>query len=146
MSAYNSERDLVETFLDNLGAYSPWGDISTSSEFFYQRGKTDVVAVGEDGLVLAFEAKLTRWREALQQAYRNTCFAHRSYVVLPKETALLAYRHTVAFNRRHVGICYVEGEEVVILEDAAEVLPLQPWLSAKAKSYAPGRPEAHAAS
>ncbi len=81
MSAYKNEQHLVETFLRSLTECSPWGSVNTSSEFFYQRGKTDVVAVDEDGLVIAFEAKLTRWKKALQQAYRNTCFAHRSYVV-----------------------------------------------------------------
>lgn len=138
MSLYESEHDLVETFLGNLAECSPWGSVSTSLEFFYQRDKTDVVAVNEKGLVIAFEAKLIKWKEALQQAYRNTCFAHRSYVVLPKETALLAHRHTRAFNQRRVGICYVEEERVVILEDAAETRPLQPWLSDKARVYVTG--------
>lgn len=146
MSVYNSEQTLVEDFLGSLEVSSPWGSVSTGSEFFYQRGKTDVIAVDEDGLVIAFEAKLTKWREALQQAYRNTCFAHRSYVVLPKETALLAYRHAAAFDRRRVGICYIEEEVVVILQDASEECPLQPWLSARAKAHAISTPKEHVTS
>lgn len=138
MTTYSSEHALVENFLGSLASSSPWGHVSITSEFFYQRGKTDVVAVDQTGLVIAFEAKLTKWRDALQQAYRNTCFAHRSYVVLPRKTALLAYRHADAFSRRGVGICYVDGDAVVILQDAAEESPLQPWLSARAKSYATG--------
>ncbi len=145
MSVYDTERALVEDFLGSLTATSPWGSVSVSSEFFYQRGKTDVIAVDDDGLVMAFEAKLTKWRAALQQAYRNTCFAHRSYVVLPKKTALLAYRHTDAFSRRLVGICYVEEDEVVILQDATESTPLQPWLSDRARTHAAETPEAYVA-
>ncbi len=146
MRLYNSEQTLVEDFLTSLAVGSPWGTVSTGSEFFYQRGKTDVIAVDEDGLVIAFEAKLTKWREALQQAYRNKCFAHRSYVVLPKATALLAYRHAAAFNRRRVGICYVEEQAVIILQDASEEFPLQPWLSARAKAHAFCTRQEHATS
>lgn len=124
--------------MDSLATSSPWGSVSIKSEFFYQRGKTDVVAVDQTGSVIAFEAKLTKWRDALQQAYRNTCFAHLSYVVLPRKTALIAYRHANAFSRRRVGICYVDESEVVILQDTAEEPPLQPWLSARAKLYATG--------
>lgn len=136
MSQYTSEQALVEDFLQGLLRSSPWGCLSTGSEFSYQRGRTDIVAVDEDGLVIAFEAKLTKWRDALQQAYRNTCFAHRSYVVLPKKTALLAYRHTDAFNRRRIGICYVDADAIVLLQDAETTYPIQPWLSEEARSYA----------
>jgi hypothetical protein len=139
VSLYVSEQALVEEFLERLTAYSPWGDLNTGSEFFYQRGRTDVIAVDEGGSVIAFEAKLTKWKDALQQAYRNTCFAHLSYVILPKKTALLAYRHTDAFSRRGIGICYVDRdtdqETVVILHDAEEAHPLQPWLSDRARSF-----------
>ena len=39
-------------------------------------------------ILMAFEAKLKDWRYGLDQAYRNTCFAHKSYVVVPEATAL----------------------------------------------------------
>jgi hypothetical protein len=139
VNVYVSEQALVDEFLEELTVCSPWGSLDTGLEFFYQRGKTDVIAVDEANSVIAFEAKLTRWRDALQQAYRNKCFAHRSYVVLPKKTALLAYRHTDAFSRRGIGICYVDRdtdrETVIVLHDAEEDHPLQPWLSDRARSY-----------
>lgn len=138
MSLYSSERVLVEDFLERLSSTSPWGKVTTSLEFFYQRGRTDIIAVDETGAVIAFEAKLRRWKDALQQAYRNTCFAHRSYVVLPKTIAEAAHRHSEAFARRGVGICYVDGDIIVILHDASEAHPLQPWLSDKAKAQANG--------
>jgi hypothetical protein len=135
MSAYSSEQDLVNDLLHYLAQGSPWGDVLTGSEFFYQRGKTDVIAVNRDGRVIAFEAKLAKWRDALHQAYRNTCLAHWSYVVLPKDVAMRAYDNIEAFERRRVGICYVEATRVVVLWDAVETSPLQPWLSEKAAMH-----------
>ncbi len=137
VSSYANEQDLVDDFLDHLSRSSPWGRISTRPEFPYQSGRTDIVAVDEAGHVLAFEAKLLKWRNALQQAYRNTCFAHRSYVVLPKEVAMRASRAGAAFNSRQVGICYLE-DGVQILQEAAVVKPLQPWLSARATQHVIG--------
>jgi hypothetical protein len=91
--------------------------------------------VDDDGCVIAFEAKLIKWREALQQAYRNTCFAHRSYVVLPKDTAMLAHRYSAEFSLRGIGICYIWQEGVIVLQEAGETEPLQPWLSRQAISW-----------
>lgn len=131
---YASERHLVEDFLDQLSRTSPWGAVSTRPEFPYQGGRTDIVAVDQAGRVIAFEAKLAKWRDALRQAYRNTCFAHRSYVLLPKEAAMRASRAGADFTRRQVGICYLE-DGVQILQEAAEVKPLKPWLSARAAQH-----------
>src|SRR5262249_54490277 len=134
-----NEKDLVEDFIGHLAIQSPWGRVKTNAEFFYQHGKTDVVALDPNGRVIAFEAKLVKWKQALHQAYRNTCFAHRSYVLLPKETAMIAFQAAAAFDQRRVGICYVD-QGVVILQDAEEVRPLQPWLSDKAARHVLGGP------
>jgi hypothetical protein len=112
---FDSEGALVDKFLTCLRTVSPWGKVMAGVEFFYQRGRTDVVAVDDDGRVIAFEAKLLKWREALQQAYRNTCFAHRSYVVLPRHTAMLAHRYSAEFALRGIGICYIWQEGVIVL-------------------------------
>jgi len=132
---FDSEGALVDKFLDCLRTVSPWGSVKTGVEFFYQRGRTDIVAVDDGGCVIAFEAKLTKWREALQQAYRNTCFAHRSYVVLPKHTALLANRYSAEFELRGIGICYIWQDNVIVLQEAGEADPLQPWLARQAISW-----------
>ncbi len=118
------------------GASTPWGTVRVGEEFFYQRGRTDVIAVTKEGCVLDFEAKLTRWRDALHQAYRNTCFAHRSYVVLPESTAKLAAQYLSEFQKRSVGLCYItESCEVVVALEASSVTPLLPWLSEQAVAH-----------
>jgi hypothetical protein len=99
------------------------------SEFSYQRGRTDIVGLIEGGDVVAFEAKLTRWRDALHQAYRNLCFAHFSYVVLPRETALRAAQYEAEFSRRAVGICYVDNGALTHVWEPRRTEPLQPWLT-----------------
>jgi hypothetical protein len=133
MSNYSSEKALVDSFLASLrGARTPWHCAQISTEFFYQRGRADVVAVDIDGQIIAVEAKLEKWRVALHQAYRNTCFANLSYVLLPKSVAFHAHRFLSEFERRRVGICYVEANEAHILQPASVVHPLQPWLSGRA--------------
>jgi|GEM_PF-1776810 hypothetical protein len=139
MGGYLTETALLDEFLCHLERFpSPWGAVQVAREFFYRNGRTDVIALASDGCVLAFEAKLERWRAALHQAYRNTCFAHRSYVVLPKEVALRAQRYTAEFDRRGVGLCYVDKEGLVVLKEATKSEPIQPWLSGLATSHASG--------
>ena len=128
-----TEEFLVETFCTALETQSnPWGPVSLVREFGYLRGRTDVVAVNDDDCVIAFEAKLDRWRTALNQAYRNTCFAHQSYVLLPKQVAVRASRYPFEFERRGVGICHLDDGQVVVLRPARTVMPLQPWLAEQA--------------
>ena len=127
------EEDLVSTLLDQIQApTAPWDIASVGTEFDYRRGRADVVAVSRDGIVVAFEAKMDRWKVALWQAYRNTCFAHRSYVVLPSERAHSAHRRGAEFERLGVGLCSVEEEGIVILVESNAFAPIQPWLTEKA--------------
>ncbi len=132
-----SEKALVNCFLQQArDDSSPWGQIKVRLEFFYSRGRTDVVAVSEDGKVLAFEAKLTKWRVALRQAYRNKCFADRSYVVLPESSGISASRFEAEFARLGVGLCFVSENDLMIVHDAPNSTPLQPWLRERAVSFA----------
>jgi hypothetical protein len=137
MTTYASEQDLVDKFLICLQQDdAPWVSQGVYKEFFYQRGRADIVALTEDGEVIAVEAKLTRWRDALQQAYRNTCFAHRSYVLLPTHAAKIAERHRNAFERRGVGLCSVADGKLSILYPAPRAKPLQSWLCDEAAGLA----------
>jgi hypothetical protein len=132
---YRTERQLVRDFVGSVTVdHAAFGPLQLTREFFYQRGRTDVVGVCSEGTVLAFEAKLTKWRTALQQAYRNTCFAHRSYVVLPWSTAQLANQYVAEFQRRKVGLCTVRDGSVVVLQAALRSEPIEPWLSRVATS------------
>lgn len=130
---FEKEQDLVADFVASLeDAGNPWGDVTFTREFFYHRGRADVIAVSEDGSVIAFEAKLSRWREAINQAYRNTCFAHQSYVLLPRPIALRASLFSDEFRTRRVGLCYVEAGQITIVHEAPLQVPIQPWLSDQA--------------
>ncbi|HEV2716281.1 MAG TPA: hypothetical protein VGU64_13525 [Terriglobales bacterium] len=138
-NGYDSESSLVDHFVGRLeAALMPWGTVQVGREFDYSRGRTDVIALTESGQVIAFEAKLTRWKEALDQAYRNRCFAHHSFVVFPKQTAMNAYRREAEFTRRGVGICYLENDQIIILLDPQHSDPLQPWLTEIASARASG--------
>lgn len=136
-SAFESEKYLVSVFCEALSSQNhPWGEVSATVEFGYIRGRTDVVVVEPDSRVMAFEAKLADWRGALQQAYRNTCFAHASFVIFPKPTALHASKFSHEFQQRGVGICYLEEGKVVVLRDADSREPIQPWLASQAAQAA----------
>ncbi len=130
---YQYEQDLVDHFLAVIDAdEAPWGPLALVPEFFYHRGRVDVVGVSPIGRVFAFEAKLTRWREALQQAYRNTCFAHKSYVLLPMAAAGIAQQYSAEFGRRGVGLCSLGDNNLVVVHDSPMNEPIQPWLARKA--------------
>lgn len=134
---FSDEQSLVRVFVKHVQKVtSPWGEIKIKPEFFYNRGRTDLVAVSEDGKVIAFEAKLKRWKTALHQAYRNKCFADLSYVVLPEDSAPSASRYSGEFMRRGVGLCFVSHSDLAIIHEAVQSAPLQPWLREQALSFA----------
>jgi hypothetical protein len=133
---YSREEILVQDFLKCLpvSPFSKEGPIKFVTEFDYRRGRTDVIALNSDGEIIAFEAKLERWREALHQAYRNTCFAHYSYVILPEDTAKLAHKYYKEFSKRSVGLCYLSSGELIIAHRANRTDPFQEWLSYQAST------------
>ena len=131
--AYQCEQELVDHFLAVIDAdQTPWGPLAVVPEFFYHRGRVDVVGVSPSGRVYAFEAKLTRWRDALHQAYRNTCFAHQSYVLLPTTAAGVAEQYSAEFDRRGVGLCSLAENSLIVVHDSSLNEPLQPWLAKEA--------------
>ncbi len=136
---YRNERGLVRDLISCLrgSKAGPWRVQEFATEFEYRRGRTDIIAVDEDGDVVAIEAKITRWRDALRQAYRNRCFAHRSYIVVPKPVAIHAASESEdEFTRRRVGLCYVERGDVIISIEAEKREPIQLWLTAQALVHA----------
>ncbi len=133
---FSDERSMVCCFTMHLReASSPWGIVRLGTEFYYQRGRADVVAVLEDGTVIAFEAKLKRWKDALHQAYRNLCFADASFVVTPREIAPILARHQAQFVRFGVGLCTVSEDSIAIIHQPPVVQPLQPWLGQRAMEH-----------
>ena len=129
---FDTEQLLVNNFVGLLESRStPFGDVSFACEFDYSRGRTDVVALRDGDHVIAFEAKLKDWRTALHQAYRNTCFAHQSFVLLPKIAALNALNCREEFEMRRVGLCYLDGAHLVVLHDSPSTPPIEPWLASE---------------
>lgn len=136
ISMYNSEQELVDRFLEKMSDNNPWNVSMFSTEFNYSRGKTDIVAISFTNEVIAIEAKLSKWRYALQQAYRNRCFADKSYVLLPMDIAISAIQHEKEFNKRGVGLCSIKDNHIIILREAVTEAPIQPWLQQAALRYA----------
>lgn len=133
---FPDERSMVCCFVEHMqGLLSPWGKLTLQTEFYYQRGRTDVVAVASDGTVIAFEAKLARWKDALHQAYRNLCFADVSFVVMPKEATQSLVRHQAEFVRYGVGLCTVSEDGITVIHQPPAGKPLQPWLRHRAAEY-----------
>lgn len=128
-----SEQQFVDSFIARLNeGCSPWGKVKVSTEFFYQSGRTDILVLTEDGELIAFEAKLQRWKTAAHQAYRNTVFADRSYVLVPERTASLAYKSEHEFERRQVGLCSIVNETIAIFRPAEKIEPLNNCLRERA--------------
>lgn len=136
---YSSEQELVDQFVIRVDQnLSPWKISEFNTEFDYSRGRTDIVLVDISGNVIAIEAKLDKWKYAIQQAYRNRCFANLSYVLLPHDVAMHACAYTRELDMRGVGVCSIEGDAITILYEAPADEPLQPWLNEKAIEYAKG--------
>lgn len=135
---YISEADLVQDFLALLQqGQSPWGTVETTTEWDYRTGITDVLVRTDEGHLVAFEAKLTDWRRATHQAYRNTTFAKRAYVVMPLKAAERASTHAEIFSRYGVGLCSVQKNSVSIIIEAPELdeEPLLPWMHRRAHLF-----------
>lgn len=133
---YKRESALVSDFTRHLRGPNSFRPVSKiRAEFDYGGGKADLVALTTEGEVIAFEAKLSRWRVALHQAYRAQGFAHRSFVVLPEAAAALAIYFEEEFLRRRVGLLVVNGNGVRALIEAQASPPLLPWLNARAAAF-----------
>lgn len=133
-ATFRLEKNLVTHFARCLHkGDSPWGRVRIAFEYDYLGGWTDVLALSPAGQLVAFEAKLARWRDALHQAYRTRCFANQSFVVLPDATARVAAQHLSEFSRRRVGLCSVSPDRgIQVLLDAEVSMPFQPWVASRA--------------
>ena len=71
--------------------------------------------------LVAIEAKLRRWRDALSQAVEYKRFADKSYVLLPELHAEVAMRHLDAFEDSEVGlVVYGDYGVRVVLETSVQ--------------------------
>ncbi len=136
---FENERNLTQIFntaLEDEG--SPFTLKCIAEEFYYKEGRTDVIISDQNDNLIAFEMKLEKWKQALYQAYRNSSFAHYSYVVVPSTTALRAAKQTHEFVRRGIGLISVDESGINIEIKAKCAEPLRPWLTEIAVKYMNG--------
>lgn len=130
-----TEENLVDAFISHLGLGSnslPWPTLRVVREFDYVSGRTDVLSLSIENEIIAFEAKLTNWRKAIHQAWRNTSFANQVYVVLPRKQAVAAIKNKAEFNERGVGLCVVDEDGIEVIIRGTSNQPIIPWLNSKA--------------
>jgi hypothetical protein len=130
---FRSEAELVSRIIRSLsGRNTAWGRVQLLTEWDYRSGITDVLARTNQKEVIAFEAKLNDWRRAIYQAYRNTSFASRSYVVLPTHVATRAEKSPEMFENYGVGLCACDNRGLSVLIEAQTSEPLMEWLTKRA--------------
>lgn len=130
---FQTEDNLVDAFISHLGSCSsPWETRAIVREFDYVSGRTDILSLSIGNEIIAFEAKLSNWRKAIHQAWRNTSFANQVYVVLPRKHATAAIKNRVEFDERGVGLCVVDEGGVEVLIRSSLNQPVMPWLNRKA--------------
>lgn len=127
---FSSEEALVDVLSDSLTQEgSSFEQLALVREFRYPEGTSDLVGASPNEDVVAFEAKLYKWRDALHQAYRNSFYAHYSYVILPANRTDAALRHRFEFERRGVGLCSVGPDGFGVEITARRKEPIRPWLT-----------------
>jgi len=130
---FETEAQLVQTLVAIMNeGRTPWGCLQTLTEWDYRTGVTDVLARTPHGELIAYEAKLTNWRRACYQAYRNTTFAARAYVVLPEDVATRVQSYGETFARYGVGLCACSARSLSVLIEARPTQPLMEWLTNRA--------------
>jgi len=77
--------------------------------------------------VITIEAKVERWRDAVQQARRNQIFAHQSFIALPKRIAQRISGEAV-FEQTGIGVLSVDDfGDVSIVRAPVRTMP-RVWL------------------
>lgn len=139
---FATEACLVERFIGALQAgRTVFGVVQVTTEWDHRSGFVDVLARDGRQSLVAFEAKLADWRRAFLQAYRNTAYANRAYVLLPEKTAHRAMRDREEFEFRGVGLCAFDGDQVRVLIEASEQDALLAWLRASAHKHFDALPD-----
>lgn len=145
-NVFASEASFVERFVGALqSGCTPYGSVQVSTEWDYNSGFVDVLARDRSQALLAFEAKLKDWRRAFLQAYRNTAYANRAYVLLPTIVAQRALQSREEFEYRGIGLCAFDGKKIEVLIEAMEQDALLAWLRTRAHEFFNGLPDERSA-
>lgn len=133
---YGYEKELVEAFCYHINQNkNPFKIKNIACEFNYRNGIVDILGLKGKTVLYSFEAKLAKWKNALDQAYRNSSFVNYSYVLLPENRLNCALDNKSEFLRRKVGLCTLSDKGLKILIKAPKKSSIQPWLSSSALSY-----------
>lgn len=128
-AGFATEAEMVEMFIDVLGTRrSDFGRVEITREWDHRSGYVDVLARDGKKSLIAFEAKLADWKRAFMQAYRNTAYADRAYVLLPSGPAERALAHRSHFEDKGIGLCRFDGVRIEVLLEAMEHPPLVAWV------------------
>jgi hypothetical protein len=111
--------------------------VEVATEWDYASGSTDVLICTSALEIVAFEAKLRDWRTALHQAYRNTTFARRAFVVMPSDPATRVASNKLHFEQRGVGLMSFsrKGCEFLIDAERREDPLILPWMHERALAH-----------
>jgi hypothetical protein len=132
---FKTEAQLVNAAVRCLrDGSSPWGPVQLIREWDYRHGRTDILVRSAGSALVAIEAKLNRWQIACDQAYRNTAYATKTYVLLPEDVAPRALRHLAHFDARQIGLCSISRSGISVLIEAPIVCPLMDWVAQLAHS------------
>lgn len=141
LGPFSSEAAMVATFVSALRKRRTcFGPVNITLEWNHGAGYVDVLARDRKKSLVAFEAKLGDWKRAFMQAYRNTAYADRTYVLLPTGVADRALRQREMFEERGIGLCGFDGVSIEVLLEAAEQPPLLPWIQKRAHEHFNGLP------
>lgn len=145
-SEFATEADFVERFIYKLAqGRTAFGRVQITTEWDHRAGVVDVLARHRRKTLMAFEAKLDNWKRAVDQAYRSTAYANRSYVIVPEHVASRAMRDREQFEFRGIGLCSFNGSTVQVLIDATEQDALLRWLRERAHEHFDTLPNEHRA-
>lgn len=137
-----SEAALVERFVGHLqSGRSAFGAVQVVTEWNHRSGSVDVLTRDKFDRLLAFEAKLSDWKRAYFQAYRNAAYADRVYVLLPENTVHRALKDREEFEFRGIGLCSFNGLTISVLIEPAEQDPLLLWIRKQAHAHFDSMPD-----
>lgn len=133
---FETEATLVDGFVGKLKrGRSPWGKVELITEWDHKSGNVDVLVRTRGNSLIAFEAKLTEWRRAFFQAYRNAAYANRVFVVMPTHTVHRALAAVAEFELRGIGLCSFDGKRLEVLIEAREQDELLRWVRERAHNH-----------
>jgi glycerol-3-phosphate responsive antiterminator len=102
LNVTNKQLDLVVQELQARGL------IETKEHLIKLRPKSEVLAVKR---VRVFEAKLTHWMEAIEQAERHLWFTNDSYILMPEVSGKRVTSITNECNKRGIGLGFFNEDK-----------------------------------